>query len=153
MLLIVFWQQEGDVNAVERNEITALMFAAQGGHVPITDHLVVHGTEFHHRSINDWNALMLAAHNCHFEAVDRFFSLGCEINAQSSEEKTPLQVVCHYGSIEMVEHLLSLGGDVNTRIGSESMLIWLYQRDIFISLIDSSHRAVESIKRRTKRLL
>ncbi len=104
-------EYEGKRDDVGRRQSTALMRAAQAGHVPIIDRLVVHGTDFNHQNKRGENALMWASGNGHIEAVDSLLSLGCDLKVQDSIGWTALMCACYRSNVDVARLLLDHGAD------------------------------------------
>lgn len=101
-----------DVNmAFPESGMTALMQAAQHGHLAIAKLLVLHGANKHASTSNGINALMLAASNGRTEIVEFLLRIGVDYNARSTVGETALMYAARRGHLKVVETLVEAGAD------------------------------------------
>ena len=107
--------EEGfDVNAIDVLRRTALMEAAQGGHMAIMIALLaVQGIDVNLTEGNGATALMMAAQLGHTEIVAALLASGCDVNTVDNDGDTALMLAAHNGHTETVAALLASGCDVN----------------------------------------
>ncbi|MBF2761402.1 MAG: ankyrin repeat domain-containing protein [Ectothiorhodospiraceae bacterium AqS1] len=79
-----------DVNALNDNGGTALMFAAISGDPETISLLIEHGAKIDHRGHFDWTALMVAASKGHAEGIRILLDHGANPAGQDSYGFTPL---------------------------------------------------------------
>ncbi|KAK3939395.1 ankyrin repeat-containing domain protein [Diplogelasinospora grovesii] len=104
-----------DVNAVDLAGGTALIFAAEHGHLPILKYLVDQKADWRARDGAGNDAFYIAC--AAGDILCAAFLLGCglDINGQNSKGNTPLHGAARRGHLEMVRWLLCMGADKGAR--------------------------------------
>jgi uncharacterized protein len=101
-----------DVEATDRLESTALMYAALHGELPAVQFLVSRGAEVNRPG---WTALHYAAANGHVDVVRYLLERHAYLDAESPNRTTPLMMAARQGKPTMVELLLEEGADPTIR--------------------------------------
>ena len=109
----------GDVNASDKDGVTALMFAARAGNVEIVKYLVSRGAYVNAKRKEEpfmgKTVLMYAAESGNIETVKYLVSLGADVKAKTNKGTTVLMFAAQSGNIETVKYLVSLGADVKAK--------------------------------------
>jgi uncharacterized protein len=101
-----------DVEATDRLESTALMYAALHGELPAVQFLVSRGAEVNRPG---WTALHYAAANGHVDVVRYLLERHAYLDAESPNRTTPLMMAARQGKPSMVDLLLEEGADPTIR--------------------------------------
>ena len=112
------------LNAVYRDRLTPLGFAAREGYYQVASFLLNNGAAPNPVNPDSQPPLTVAAEKGHLRIVELLLDKGADINARSSSG-TALLVACQMGFKSVVELLLARGADVN-RDGrfTETALHW-----------------------------
>ena len=100
-----------DVNVQNAQNTTALMLAAQNGHVNVVDVLIANKSDVNLLSING-TALMHAAQNGHVNVVDVLIANKSDVNLRSING-TALIAAVHHGNIFLIKKLIDARADIN----------------------------------------
>jgi len=103
-----------DINAKNKQGVTALAYASGRGHVDIVKLLLAHKANVNARSNIGSTPLMNAAYMGHVKVVAELVINGADVNVQSSDGSTALMNASAHGYIEIVKMLLANDADVNT---------------------------------------
>lgn len=110
--------------AVNSKGITALMEAAEQGHLTTAKRLLAAGANVHHRSAKQETALHRATRYGHERLVDLLLKADADTNA-AAHGVTPLLKAARYGNTACISALLAAGADVNaTDFNGETALIY-----------------------------
>jgi hypothetical protein len=93
------------------NGCTALMLAAQKGHVAVVGALVGGGAAVGAVDGRGWTALHLAAEYGHAALVEALAGAGASVDAVTKSGDTPLSLAAYYGKTEAAAALLGAGAD------------------------------------------
>ena len=85
----VLIQNGADVNAVDKNKLTALHIAAKKGHVDVAKVLIQNGADVNAVDKNKFTALHFAAENGHVDVAKVLIQNGADVNAVD-DRKTAL---------------------------------------------------------------
>ena len=107
--------QGADVNAKDKDNVTALIAAAAGGHAEIVKVLLAEGADVNVKGANGWTALMVAAFDGHAAIVETLLAQGADVNSKAKEGETALMLAATEGNTEVVEALVAQGADVNAK--------------------------------------
>lgn len=103
-----------DINAKSKRGNTALMLAAESGHIKIVEYLVGKGADIHIRNRYGWTAVMCALSNAHMEITDFLLSRGAVLSPQDSLNVLFLENA-EQGRLEHVKELLRRGAHIQAR--------------------------------------
>ena len=108
---------EVDINAKERNGLSALNYAAFGGHLDIVNYLIEKGADVNSKSNDNTTPLLTACIMGHEKCVEALVVKGHASLKQTDEHFTPLIFAAQNGNAEVAQYLLSLEPklDVNER--------------------------------------
>ena len=130
-----------NINAVNSDGKTALMWASKNGHFEIVKYLIANGANVNATGWYDYTALMVASQyghlevvkylvengadanqgalsaSCygHFEIVKYLVENGADVNAKDKYGNTALMAASQYGHFEIVKYLVQNGADVNAK--------------------------------------
>ena len=114
-----------DVNRKNNSGGTALMIAAERGHIETVKLLINNKADIN--LTNNWGntALMIAAERGHIETVKLLLDRGADINSRNNAGKTALMTATLSGFTEMVKLLLDRGADINSRnnVGETALMM------------------------------
>ena len=99
---------EVDINARERVGLSALNYAAFGGHLDIIDYLIDKGADVNSKTNDNITPLLTACIMGHEKCVESLVVKGHSSLKQTEEHYTPLIFAAQNGNAEVVEYLLSL---------------------------------------------
>ena len=105
-------EQGADARAARHDGGTALMFAAQGGHVAVAQLLLQHGADVAAASNYGSTALMSAAIGGHEAVAQLLLQHGADVAAASNYGSTALMLAALAGHEEVAQLLLQHGADV-----------------------------------------
>jgi hypothetical protein len=94
---------------------TALMRAAQEGHVTISKALLEVQVDVNRRNHEGMNALMLASQRGHAEIVLLLIKAGAVMDEQTAQGSTALMLACKRGHEKCAEVLVSMGAEIYMR--------------------------------------
>ena len=101
-----------EVDAIDPEHRTPMMFAAFNGHTQVVGFLLEKGAQVDPKDINGRTALMYAASGPYGDTVKLLLSEGAEVNVQGTLEGfTALMTAAAEGQVEVVRHLLEHGAD------------------------------------------
>jgi ankyrin repeat protein/acetyl esterase/lipase len=115
-----------DVNARERKDQTALMWAAADGHEDVVDALITAGADVSARLRSGFTALFFAVREGRTDVTRRLLDAGCDVNEVMQTRRqprfgrarlhiTPLLMAVENGHFELAEVLLNAGADPNAQ--------------------------------------
>ena len=105
-------------NAIDDQGNTALMVAAQKGHLTVAEALLAGGADVNaKRRIFDYTALMDAAYGGHEDIVNLLLSNGANVNARGVDGASPLMLAVLQNYRAIVYALIDKGADVNATDG------------------------------------
>ena len=115
-----------DVNVVDKNGSTALMWAANNGHEACVRILLENGADVNAVNKDGQTALMYAANEGHEACVRTLLENGADVNVVDSIGRTVLMYAANEGHEACVRILLENGADVNVvkNKNGETALIW-----------------------------
>ncbi len=103
-----------DINAVNKDDETALMIASKKGYLEIVKYLVENDFEVNTRALfGNETALILASKCGHLEIVDFLISKGADKNTQDYSGFTALMWASARGYFKIVQCLVECGADAN----------------------------------------
>ena len=105
-------EQGADARAARHDGVTALMFAAQGGHVAVAQLLLQHGADVAAASNDGFAALMCAAQGGHEAVAQLLLQHGADVAAASNDGATALMLAAEGGHEAVAQLLLQHGADV-----------------------------------------
>ncbi|MFN5197254.1 MAG: ankyrin repeat domain-containing protein, partial [Planctomyces sp.] len=121
------------VDGRDRNQQTALMWAAAEGHVAVVQLLLEAGANVGARTAAGWSALFFAVREGRTETVRLLLSQGLDVNAPRTSDKrppgpNPLLLAVLNGHFETAAALLEAGADPNaqpTGHGALHAVVWV----------------------------
>lgn len=121
-----FYNTGGDVNKPNARGQTALMWAAQRGHLEVVKFLVQLGANPNAVDTDRQEpVLMWATKKGHKEVVEFLIVSGSDVNQGDQFKETPLMDAARYGHKALCELLLNKRARVNdTDVNGESALMW-----------------------------
>ena len=102
-----------DINAKDREGVSALSYASDRGHLDIVRKLLAHDADVNAKSDIGSTPLMNASYMGHVAIVRILVASGADVNAQSNGGTTALMNATAQGYKEIVEILLAHDADVN----------------------------------------
>ncbi len=142
-----------DVNAIDSNGCTALMYAANYGHIPVIQALLDAGADSNIKSDNDeglgegMTALMFAAGSFfaanRVDVVKLLVQYGADVNLKSKEGKTALMYAAGTcsGYTESVNNLINLGADLNIKDNDDNTALMQMELGNNTTIADVLRRA------------
>ena len=129
-----------DVNATNKNNHTALMFACNNSNEDAINMLLNAGTDPTIGDINGDTCLHAAVgQNCTKEVIEEIINHGADVNATNKNNRTALMIACHKGNIDVMNLLLNAGA--NFDISDDDAQTCLH----YAATGDSSHEVLEII--------
>ena len=101
------------LNALYKDGMTSLQFAATTGYYEVAKYLLAHGSSVNALSPGATPPIVSAAGRGHLRIVELLLENGADINASSSGRPTALMSACQMGFKGVAELLLKRGADVN----------------------------------------
>jgi len=108
-----------DVNAKDKDGVTALMLAAQRGETEIVKMLVAEDADVNAKNKDGVSALMLAAQRDNREIVEMLVAEDADVNAKRNDGMTALLLAVGNFHTDTVKVLLRRGADPNVRLPPE----------------------------------
>ena len=108
----------GNVNASNKDGVTALMFAARSGEVEMVKYLVSRGADVKAKSNDGDTVLMFAAERGKVKMVKYLVSREADVKAKRNDGSTVLMCAAKAGKTETVKYLVSRGADINEKMPS-----------------------------------
>ena len=106
-------QQGADMNKVNRNGSTPLMFAVHAGHMAIVRYLVEQGADKNQANHKGYTPLMFAVQEGHMAIVRYLVEQGVDKNQADHEGYTQLMLAAQEGHLAIVQYLVEQGVDKN----------------------------------------
>ena len=108
-----YLDNNGDINAVNKNGNTLLMEAVAIGYYDLADYLVEKNADISITNANGENALILSAHYPYI--MNLLINNNADINTADNNGKTALHYACEYGDLYSVKLLIKSGADINKK--------------------------------------
>jgi ankyrin repeat protein len=102
-----------DINATDRRNLTALMWASSNGNIEIARLLIEKGADVNAHS--GWTALIWAAAKGQTDVVKLLLEKGADINAVNSAGCTALMLAAYLGRTETAKLLIDNGAKLNVK--------------------------------------
>ncbi len=106
-------QVGANVNAVDENGSTALMWAAQEGHAGSVTTLLANGADVNIANVSGSTALMYAIGSGNANIVTQVLDAGADINAAEIDGYTALMYAVSQGNVNIVTQVLEAGADIH----------------------------------------
>ncbi|KAL6602306.1 ankyrin [Neocallimastix sp. 'constans'] len=120
---------------------SALMFAAQNGHLKIVRYLCDQGAVISEKNDQGCNALMIAAEYGHLDVLEYLHNQGLSIHVKNREKMTALILAAKNGHLPIVQYLVKHGAKIDKRdssgknamiyasqMGYKTIMEYLYQQ-------------------------
>jgi uncharacterized protein len=105
-----------DVNALDDEGYTALVYATNSGHEDVAKMLIDKGADVNAKNKGYWTPLHQASKDGHTEIVELLIAKGADVNAQEQKyDNTPLHNAAYNGHVDVAELLIVKGADVNAK--------------------------------------
>jgi len=106
-------QNEADVNAVCKADMTSLHLATRYGHVDVAKLLIQNGADVNAVDKYDWTSLHLATRYGHVDVAKLLIQSGADVNAVNNDNDTSVHVTASTGNVDVAKLLIQKGADVN----------------------------------------
>jgi ankyrin repeat protein len=103
------------LDARDRHDKTALIYAAEQGNEAIVDWLVQKGADVNASVKYSDNALQMASESGHEKVVQILINAGADVNAQGQHYGSPLHGASKFGHDKVVQILINAGANVNAQ--------------------------------------
>lgn len=115
-----------DVNAVQSDGSSALLYAVYQGDLELVTALVQAGADVNHRNEYGASTMGEAAMNGNVDVLRVLLENGADPDLANLEGETPLMVVARAGNLAAAELLLDAGADIDAREqwGGQTALLW-----------------------------
>ena len=133
--------QDANINATDKDNVTALMIASWNGNVDAINVLLNAGADPHIADANGYTCLHNAVSgDCSKEVLQEIISHNANINATNKNNVTALMIACWNGNEEAINVLLSAGADPHIADANgykclHSAVIGDYSKDILQIII------------------
>lgn len=104
-----------DVNKLDTNDMTALLWACANGQQPAVEFLIKSGADINISGSHGENALLMASCNGYLGIVEILLKLCMDINATDETGNTALMYAAYGGHESVVKLLLESGADITTQ--------------------------------------
>ena len=94
---------------------TALMLAAQHGHLEVVKLLLERGATIAAKDSKGFTPIMRAAQEAHLEVVKLLLERGATVDAENNKRGTPIIIAAQKGHLEVVQLLLAKGAAIDAR--------------------------------------
>jgi ankyrin repeat protein len=111
-------EKDADVNAANKDGMTALMFASGRGHTETAKLLIEKGADVNAADKNGMTALMVASVNGRTEMAKLLIEKGADVNVTGKDGRTTLMLASGNGHTETAKFLIEKGVDVNSVINN-----------------------------------
>lgn len=109
-------KMKADVNYLNDNGTSALIFACNGGHMNIVSYLCVHGANPNFKMKSGDSALHVAAERGYSDIISYLCTeANATINCRNETNQTPLHAACESNCLNCVSLLLQYGADIDSR--------------------------------------
>ena len=103
----------GDVNATNKENVTALMTACSKGNTGAINILMDAGADLNIADIDGYTCLHYVAVYCRKEALQTIIGHGANVNARNNKNVTALMTACSKGNTGAINILMNAGADPN----------------------------------------
>jgi len=108
--------QGADPNTQDKKGMTALLYAARGGHTEVAELLISKGADL---TVAEPGAHLTALHFCalrgHHDIAEALIAKGADMDAEDKTGNNPLHLAAHSGHGDVAELLIMGGADVDRR--------------------------------------
>ena len=119
-----------DVNTTDEKKKTALMWAAENGHLDIAKLLINHEININEKDINGCTALMFATNNGHIDITALLIDNGADINACDNCGSTALILSVYEYQNDITKLYIEKGADIDASENDGSTaLTWAVRHD------------------------
>ena len=121
-----------DVNSLSDDNISALIYTVQEGHLPVVKILAANGADLNYSYSGVQAALIVAVLKNHFEIAKYLLHKNANVNISDGPENTALFYAVAYGYPKMVKLLLAYKADPNlkNRYGESPLWMAAYNGDL-----------------------
>ena len=102
-----------DVNNVDPNGVSALLFAIRAGHVGSVQALAEHGADVNTSDSNGDTPVLVASEKNLIAVIKMLVKFGANLNLLNVFGFTPVHIACAKGHTEVITTLAELGADMN----------------------------------------
>lgn len=125
-----YLENNGDINATNREGNTLLMKAVSIGYYDLADYLIEKNADISITNNKGENALILSANYPYI--LNLLINNNADINAVDNNRKTALHYACEGGDLYSVKLLIKSGADINKRdILGKTMLMYAVENENF----------------------
>ena len=132
-------------DAKSKDGVTALTFAARGGHTEIVTLLLAKGADANTKDKDGNTALNTAAVYGHTEMVNLLIAKGADVNAKDKDGFTALMEAARVNNIEVVKALLNKGADVNAKNNADRTALMIANSKTWRDIVDILEKAGATI--------
>eukprot|EP01038_Epipyxis_sp_PR26KG_P011037 gene11037-14820_t len=104
-----------DANYRDKKGMSAIMIAAQEGHMDIIFLLISLGCDVNDKTNEGSSAIMFAAQKGHVDVISLLISYGCDVNDKDNNGWSAFMVAALLGRVNVISLLISHGCDVNDK--------------------------------------
>jgi ankyrin repeat protein len=139
---------------VDHDGVTALLCAAQNGHIEIVHALLEAGADMNKTDSSGATPLMLSAGKGYAGIVHALLEAGADANKNDEHERTPLIAASLGGHVDVVRALLEAGADKNKTEGGHGKTALMLASEggnleTVQLLVDAGADGAASVRRRT----
>jgi ankyrin repeat protein len=135
-------QAKAQVNAVNKDGVSALMVAASAGRDGYVRLLLQNDAKADLRDNDGWTALMWAADGGEWSAANELIEAKANVNAADKKGWTPMMMALVRGRGSVVEHLIKGGATMPAKApdGSTAIILAAYGRDLscIVQVLDNA---------------
>ena len=130
-ILALLKNNNGNLNATDKNGHTPLMIAAENNDIHIITLLIQDGANINFLDLDGNTVLMIAALNDNAPAIRALAQYNVDINAKNKNGQTALMIASLYNRTRAMKELIRLGADLNkiNNNGQSALVFAAYQNN------------------------